>query len=1224
DNEPPPPPVGDNEPPPPPVGDNEPPPPPVGDNEPPPPPAGGDESPPPDEATGTPDTPVTDDNRPVSPIDDGFIELDGARTPYSRVFLGEQDGRTVARIQRFFTPVDFYDAASDSWLPIDTTLVASPAGYRNAAADFEVTFAAGSTERVQTDRGPPLLTLGRPGEAQLAKHVPSGSIPEPIVATNSITYPAALAGSDLVYHVVPWGIKEEIVLHSAAAPASYELLLDLDGASVMANGTAGWLVQDAAGENIWRILPPIGYDAAGATTPLQLEFTPQADGRYSAVLSADPAWLNDPARVYPVRLDPTFANPSYVGGETYVQSLAATTISYNQRARYLGYSTSQGPKGFNRIYVPVDLSLLPAGLREEQLLGVQVVLSQYVTESSGAGFATSAHVVPTAWFDLTLHWNNQPAQGARISGTLVSPVLEHKRWDVTTWARDVLGGRHNNHGIMIRADNESGTGDGAGIFWSSHCGNFCPNPTINLPMVEYTIGFDSGLNPWLDTWAWRNRSGITDFEQFVRDYGLEATTHLITETRLIQTFSTTEEFTLPVSFEPIDLNLSIPLSITNSLSMTEVITDEHGMLFPRPIAYAYEEVLVRRVFDDPFAEVFNATMEGGLCLGMAATVGDLQREDGPRPVDYGGELTVESIPDAEASQEYIQTIHGRQLGSQAMNWLATPGLGQLTVNQYYQRLLAMIGTAEWQTNPEVVGIISGGGCDDLEIGHALLPYKLIWLPNNQARVYVYDPNYPPASAADADNRFITLDLANNTWSYSLAQGVQWQGRTIFSTPLSILLEEPILPTASGSDMLMVQGGHSLAFGGHSLAFGGHSLAFGEDGTNTHTGCYVSSDGQVQLTQEISRSYRVVPLSGSWRQQVFPNTLFMPAGQPLSFNGYGSRDGGVGDMLVFGPHAMVGALSTVEATSRDRLSFDAAFLEATMTTADSDKPVTLYQVRESDDWSRVYAVSNTSLAAGEELRLAVSPDFEQLILFNNAPRAKRFDLGFAHIGNDGIGQITHRDQEIEAGATIIYTPLPWHMLPDAPILVEIDENSNGTIDHVELLGGTVLPVVAPVASIPTTPGAMVELLTHNERAAPGDFGWVAPQWVLWGGEPPTRQMRGNHTTLRAWLEDPEAICIGIGAELVGVPGTHGGLIRSITAPPSDPAGLSFSGQVVIVPLYDRTVIRRGGLPNTYHLGGFAVVRILSGEDVGGDDADCKPQQGCRKVIRGELLALKVGK
>ncbi len=467
---------------------------------------------------------------------------------------------------------------------------------------------------------------------------------------------------------------------------------------------------------------------------------------------------------------------------------------------------------------------------------------------------------------------------------------------------------------------------------------------------------------------------------------------------------------------------------------------------------------------------------------------------------------------------------------------------------------------------------------------------------------------------DAANRYITINLNTNTWTYQLAPGVIWSAQTMYSIPLSLFRADPLLPMHSGTDVLMIEGASSV-LGGQRRAWGGQRRSWGDDGT--YTGCYVDESNKAAFIQEIEHSFRIIPLAGGAGQH-FPYTLFFPSGKNMRFTGVGARANGTGDMLLFGPRSLAGFIGTAQATTRDHADVDTTFHTLALRTNDAHKTLSAYQMHENDTWTRIYAVSNTMLRAGDVLTLTVSDDKAQFEVINNASEAKTFDLGLGHVGSDGVGTIVYPAQPIGANERRIYTPLLWTDLEHAPIRVDIDINADGTIDRTEILGGHVFPAVTHVDALPAT-GATFAIITHD-KLEPGHFGWVNLDQPLVPGQTPTGGGSGNNVVLRKWLKTGGNPGIVLGGGLVGITGTHGNLFQAIGNHTPGHADLYRRGDVMVVPLYDTIMPRRGSQPLYYRIAGMAVVQITGSHNAGNDDDACHPAQGCRKAVMGKLLAV----
>src|SRR6266545_1619764 len=134
----------------------------------------------------------------------------------------------------------------------------------------------------------------------------------PTVSGNTARYASVLPDTDLVEQAVAIGMKESIVLRSAAAASSWVFPLRLRGLTAALNRDGGVDLVDAGGAVVGTIPhasmqdanvdPHSGEGAGSEAVTYQLT---TVDGGPVLRVTADAAWLHDPARVFPVTVDPT-------------------------------------------------------------------------------------------------------------------------------------------------------------------------------------------------------------------------------------------------------------------------------------------------------------------------------------------------------------------------------------------------------------------------------------------------------------------------------------------------------------------------------------------------------------------------------------------------------------------------------------------------------------------------------------------------------------------------------------------------------------------------------------------------------------------------------------------------------------------------------------------------------------------------------------------------------
>lgn len=235
------------------------------------------------------------------------------RTEHSKTFATATPDRF--KTQLFGGPVHYRSPKTGQWADIATTLVdAAPGRVRNGAGPVSVDLARDQA------RGP-LARVGLDDDHSVAFSLQGTAPGRARVEDNRVTYAGVRSQVDLELTVVPDGVKEDIVLHSPAAPDRFVFELDLEGLTAGLNDAGDVVYTDAAGKV--RAVTPHGFMADATWVPgtnqgarseaVRYELSKMA-GTTLLTVVADRAWLDDPARSYPVRVDPTFFPVDGPGG----------------------------------------------------------------------------------------------------------------------------------------------------------------------------------------------------------------------------------------------------------------------------------------------------------------------------------------------------------------------------------------------------------------------------------------------------------------------------------------------------------------------------------------------------------------------------------------------------------------------------------------------------------------------------------------------------------------------------------------------------------------------------------------------------------------------------------------------------------------------------------------------------------------------------------------------
>ena len=300
----------------------------------------------------------------------------------------------------------------------------------------------------------------------------SGAATVPAVAVgNRVTYPAALPGTDLVYNVQRQALEEEIVLNTppVGPSPSWRFPLDLQGVAphTEADGTIGFY--DLAGK--LRFFIPLGaaIDASPAN-PLPgaikgaLHTTNSkvrtdivgGPGAWTLVVTPDAAWLADPARVYPVRIDPALheADGTWPGTYDAYAFSGCPTCNYDNGTQTDDWVNFYQPAGYccgGQAYAYFRYDMSP-------VMGSTIYDATWHAYAEGAGGYPNRyalHAVSDPWNAWGITWNTLPNHFANtIYGATTADGQEVDR-DLTGWVANWANGTWANNGIEMDTEGQN-------------------------------------------------------------------------------------------------------------------------------------------------------------------------------------------------------------------------------------------------------------------------------------------------------------------------------------------------------------------------------------------------------------------------------------------------------------------------------------------------------------------------------------------------------------------------------------------------------------------------------------------------------------------------------------------------------------------------------------------------------------------------------------------------
>lgn len=361
------------------------------------------------------------------------------------------DGTRTERV--YGAPMNWRDPADGKFKPINAKVVADGSGgYRQASGPLGVRF-AGSTSAAE------LVTLGAPGRGAGFSLAGAATGKAPSIDGSKLTYAGVGKDIDLQFHLGATGFKELVVLNKplpAGAPTEFSFPLRLDGLTPRSEPDGGIGFYDADGIQTFVIPAATMWDSAidprsaePASAPVQLAVSPQGNS-WKITVSADPAWLSDPARKYPI-----FVDPSFYAGETTTRSDAYTTNAFPANNYNSSYDSSLGRYqdrlGYYDATTGTNWSYLQYGVSPANgTTIIDATWSGYFIHSYQPTTRTLYRMQPVAaaWSASTLTWNNQPGllAGYKDDNAMKD---EWRDVDVTDWVQNWASGTWANNGIRI-------------------------------------------------------------------------------------------------------------------------------------------------------------------------------------------------------------------------------------------------------------------------------------------------------------------------------------------------------------------------------------------------------------------------------------------------------------------------------------------------------------------------------------------------------------------------------------------------------------------------------------------------------------------------------------------------------------------------------------------------------------------------------------------------------
>ncbi len=308
-----------------------------------------------------------------------------------------------------------------------------------------------------------------------------------------VCYDEIWPNTDLEYIIGTDSIKENIVLKSNVENPVFQFNLNAINLFAVKNedNTISFFSKDEPAVEVFRINAPFMVDADNNISENVEVALDESKDSYTLILKPDVNWLNNPNRVYPVKIDPyiTTSLDNTNSKDSEVDISKPTTNMGGNLGIWLKESYPSGTVD-NRGYVAFNLPNLSSA---DFVTKAEFTFEVASCTDNGANYVT-AHEVLADWSESTITWGNKPSTNSKAEDYAILQTGLNTL-DITGITKKwyTYG---NNFGIMLKA-NAVGQEEGAMIISSEMLISTWTKPYVT---VSYTN--NTGLE---DYWTYHSQ-----------------------------------------------------------------------------------------------------------------------------------------------------------------------------------------------------------------------------------------------------------------------------------------------------------------------------------------------------------------------------------------------------------------------------------------------------------------------------------------------------------------------------------------------------------------------------------------------------------------------------------------------------------------------------------------------------------------------------------------------
>ncbi|WP_344222663.1 DNRLRE domain-containing protein [Kribbella sancticallisti] len=443
------------------------------------------------------------------------VEVESLRSDRSTTWANADGTMTT---DSHLAPIRF-KTSKGTWQSIDLTLVKAVDG---TVAPQGHQFGLQLGKRNDAVGG--VFASATAGSGRLVEWLAPWKLPEPTLDGTKATYAEVQPGVDLRLDARRSGFEADFIVKERPIVAPvWRIPLRTKG--LTARQATDGTVEFVDAKNVVRSRIPVGqmWDAVSDehtgmpvnTAPVSMSVEQVSPGKATLVIAPDASWLLDPARVFPVTVDPTYANtPLYSTFDTFVQSGWPNDLSSTVDLR-AGKNGTTTERSF--------LNFAGASFQGKDITAASLSLYQYGATTCTATQLNLHAALPAS---TSTRWTSQPVTSSTVWGSVsaakgFSSACAAGRISVpmTGLAQYWSGQTDATVGVALKAANEADanawkrfvSSEGDADPYISLTWNRPPNPPATVETTEavaYAAPGDTtssmyspSLKPWVRTKA---------------------------------------------------------------------------------------------------------------------------------------------------------------------------------------------------------------------------------------------------------------------------------------------------------------------------------------------------------------------------------------------------------------------------------------------------------------------------------------------------------------------------------------------------------------------------------------------------------------------------------------------------------------------------------------------------------------------------------------------------